>query len=77
MPDIIITFKNAAAIKLFTDHHGYQDKIMQDGVEIDNPETRQQFAKRTIKRQTQEAILVQKRKALVDAIIVIEEGEIE
>lgn len=77
MADITIKFKNAAAIKLFTDHHGYQDKIMQDGVEVDNPETRQQFARRTIKRQTQEAILVQKRKQLFDEIVVIEEGEIE
>lgn len=78
MPDITIKFKDAKAIKLFTDHHNYENKIGDgEGGLIDNPETRLQFAKRTLKRLAQEAILVQKRTEAVKEINVINEGEIE
>lgn len=59
----------AEAVRLFTNHHNYQEQIPdENGEQIANPQTRAAFAKATVARLIRQAIKAEREKEAREAI---------
>jgi len=67
---------SAEVVQLFTDHFGYQKQVLSQGQQVNNPQTRAQFARSVIARYVKGAIVLQKRiedqRALQELSIIVE-----
>lgn len=65
----------ADAVSLFARHYGYQETVTTEGgLQIDNPESKAQFSKRSLARIVKEAILSQKKQ---DAMMVASDNVLD